>query len=234
MSETNVPAESDQSFRLPVWQWLILWMAVWVGIPVAAHYAAHGVVNGWHVAITFFLAINILICWWEISLGVQIGEIERWHHDPAGEQDRPHGSIFLVRASVADLLSTRLWARVWSEYAVYDPSYADRKSFGFAADVGNGYSTLIPGLIFLVGMTTGMLSPVVLGLIGALIFYQKFYGTSLYFFTYIFNRRYEGHSFGRLAGMVGGSNGIWLVFPAIGFYVCVRLILENRFDILWG
>jgi hypothetical protein len=200
---------------------------------VAAHYVVHGVVNGWHVAITFFLAINLLICWWEISLGVRIGDIERWHHDPAAVSERPRGSVFMVRASLRDLASTRLWARVWSEYALYDPSYADRRSFGFAGDVGNGWSTLLPGLFLVIGMTAGMVSPVVLGLVGALIFYQKFYCTSLYFFTYLFNRRYEGKRLGRVIAIVGGTNGIWLVFPAIGFYVCVRLLLENSFDVLW-
>jgi len=34
--------------------------------------------------------------------------------------------------------------------------------------------------------------------------------------------------------MVGGTNGTSLVFPAIGLYVCLRLILENRFDVIWN
>ena len=219
---------------LPVWTWLTLWMAAWVGIPVLAHFAVRGVVNPWHVALTVFLAINLLICVWEISLGVRIGEIERWHHDPAGARERPRGLVYLAPASPRDLVSTRLWARVWSEYAIYDPSYADRRSFGFAADVGNGWSTLLPSLFFLVGMTAGMVPAVALGLVGAFIFYQKFYGTSLYFFTYLFNRRYEGHPLGRLIPIVGGTNGVWLVFPAIGLYVCIRLILENRYDRIWS
>jgi len=221
-------------FRLPVWAWLTLWMVLWVGTFVLAHYAVHGVVNGWQVALAFFLAINIMICVWEISLGARIGDIERWHHDPAGARERPRGTVYLARASLRDLVSTRLWARVWSEYAIFDPSYADRRSFGFAGDVGNGWSTLLPSLVFLVGMTSGMLSPVVLGIIGALMFYQKFYCTSVYFFTYIFNRRYEGHRLGRLIAVVGGTNGLWLVFPAIGLYVCFRIILETSFAVLWG
>ena len=31
--------------------------------------------------------------------------------------------------------------------------------------------------------------------------------------------------------MVGAINGIWLVFPLLGLYVCARLILD--FAILW-
>ena len=220
--------------RLPVWQWLLLWLVVWVGGAGAAHYAVHGVVNGWHLAVSLFLAINILICIWEISLGAQIGNIERWMHDPAARVERPRGLLWTRRVSFSELATTKLWARVWYEYARYDDGYADRKSFGFSIDVGNGWSSLLPSLFFLVGMTAGYASPVVLGLVGALLFYQKFYCTALYFFQYLFNRRYEGHSLSSVLAVVGGSNGIWLVFPAIGLYVCVRLVLEGRYDLLWS
>ncbi|MGI9432831.1 MAG: hypothetical protein ACR2PQ_11490 [Myxococcota bacterium] len=220
--------------RLPVWQWILVWLAVVVGGAAAAHYAVHGVVNGWHLAVSLFLAINILICIWEISLGAQITNIERWHHDPAARAERPRGLLWTQRVSPGELASTKLWARVWSEYARYDDGYADRKSFGFSIDVGNGWSSLLPSVFFLVGMTAGYASPVVLGLVGALLFYQKLYCTVLYFFQYLFNRRYEGHSLASVLAVVGGSNGIWIVFPAVGLYVCVRLVLENRFDLIWS
>ncbi len=220
--------------RLPVWVWLTLWLAAWLSGSVWGHYALHGVVNGWQVALALFLAINILICIWEISLYYRIGDIERWHSDPRSTSGRPTGSVYLSRVSLRDLASTHLWARVWSEYAFYDPAYADRRSFGFAIDVGNGFSTLLPSLFFFVAMTVPLVPAVVLGIVGAFIFYQKFYCTCLYFFTYVFNRRYQGHRLGSVAGVVGGTNGIWLVFPAIGLYVCIRLILENRFDLIWS
>lgn len=225
---------SQSQLRLPVWAWLSIWLLVWVGGSVVAHYAVHGVVNGWQIALAFFLSINILVCVWEISLFYRIGDIERWHREPRAISGRPSGSVYLARASFRDLRSTQLWARVWSEYALYDPSYADRRSFGFAADVGNGFVTLVPSLVLFFGMTFPILPPVVLGLIGAFVFYQKLYCTSLYFFTFLFNRRHEGHRLAPLLGIVGGTNGIWIVFPAIGLYVCIRLILEGRFDLLWS
>ena len=94
--------------------------------------------------------------------------------------------------------------------------------------------TLVPSLVFFFCMTFPILTPVVLGLSGALIFYQKFYCTSVYFWMYLFNGRHKGHRLGPLLGIVGGTNGIWIVFPAIGFYVCIRLILEGSFDLLWS
>jgi hypothetical protein len=232
--EGDAGDRSKSALRLPVWAWLTLWLLVSVGGSVVAHYAIHGVVNGWQVALAVFLSINILICVWEISLYYRIGDIERWHREPRATSGRPSGTVYLARVTLRELASTHLWARIWSEYAFYDPSYADRRSFGFAGDVGNGFVTLVPSLVLFFGMTVPVLPPVVLGLIGALIFYQKLYCTCVYFFTFVFNRRHEGHRLGPLIGIVGGTNGIWIVFPAIGLYVCIRLILEGRFDLLWS
>jgi hypothetical protein len=78
------------------------------------------------------------------------------------------------------------------------------------------------------------LPPVVLGIVGLLLFYQKLYGTLLYFFTYVFNRRYEGQPRAAVWTFVGGVNGIWLVFPAMGLWVCFRLIWERSFAVLAG
>jgi hypothetical protein len=230
----SAKAESGAGLRMPVWAWLMLWATFWVGAPVATHRAIHGVTNGWHVLLSIFLAINILICGWEISLWHRIGDIRRWFHDPKGSPDRPRGNLYTTPVSLREFFSTRLWARTWLGYAHWDDGYADPKSFGFAIDVGNGFSTLIPGLLFLVGMTLPLFSPIVLGIIGLLIFYQKFYGTCLYFFQFVYNRRYENRSWSGLLAVVGGTNGLWLVFPAIGIYVCLRLILESRFDVLWS
>ena len=220
-------------FRLPVWAWFSLWVVLVVGISALAHYAVRGVVNGWQLSIAFFLAINIVICWWEISLGMRSSDIERWNRDPEGLKERPPAGVLTARASLKDLTSTHLWVRVWSEYSYYDPSYTNRRSYGFWADVGNGWNTLLPSIFFLAGMTAGMVPPVVLGIVGTLIFYQKFYCTALYFAAYFFNRRYAGRPLGRIVAVVGGTNSVWLLFPAIGLYASIVLILQNRFDIFW-
>jgi hypothetical protein len=229
----NGVADRPSSLRLPVWAWLSLWMVAWVGLPVAAHYAAHDIVNGWQVAVAFFLAINLLICIWEISLWHRIDDIRRWFHDPKGNPDRPRGNLYTTAVSLREFASTRLWSRVWLGYAYWDDGYADPKSFGFAIDVGNGFSTLIPSLLFLIGMTFPIFSPAVLGIIGLLVFYQKFYGTCLYFFQYLYNRRFQDRPLAGVIAVVGGTNGLWLIFPAIGLWVCTRLILDGSYDVIW-
>lgn len=233
MSTDTMP-RSDTALRLPVWGWLVAWMAFWVGGAVAAHYAMHGVVNGWHVALATFLAINLLICVWEISLWHRMADIQRWYRLPRGSGDRPRGNLYTTSITLREFWSTRLWARTWLGYTHWDDGYADPKSFGFAIDVGNGFSTLVPSVLFLVGMTVPIFSPAVLGIVGLLVFYQKFYGTCLYFFQYLYNRRYRNRPLSGVLAVVGGTNGLWFVFPAAGLFVCVRLILDRSFQILWS
>ena len=81
-------------------------------------------------------------------------------------------------------------------------------------------------------MTAGMVPPLVLGIVGLIIFYQKFYCTTLYFIAYVFNRRYAGRPMAWVIAIVGGTNGVWILFPGIGLYVCLRLIVENSYAIL--
>ena len=81
--------EQAGALRLPLWVWLTAWMAVFVGGAVLVHRVAHGSVNGWQVALSFFLAVNLLICIWEISLWHRIRDIRRWFHMPSGQGDRP-------------------------------------------------------------------------------------------------------------------------------------------------
>jgi hypothetical protein len=61
---------------------------------------------------------------------------------------------------------------VWSTYSLYDPSYCNRESFGFFIDVGNGWTTLVPSLVFVWGLTYDILEPRALGIMGCLMFYQ--------------------------------------------------------------
>jgi hypothetical protein len=219
--------------RLPVWIWIAVWMLLWVGVPVALHRARHGVVNGWQLTLALFLAVNLLICVWEISLWRRIDDIRRWFALPRTSAERPHGNLYTTRVSLREACSSRLWARTWLGYAHWDDGYADPKSFGFAIDVGNGLVTLVPSVLFLLGMTFPIFSPVVLGVLGLLLFYQKLFGTALYFFQYVFNRRYQGRPLAGVLAVVGGTNGVWLVFPLLGVYVCLRLVLERSFDVLW-
>lgn len=99
-------------------------------------------------------------------------------------------------------------------------------------DVGNGWSTLIPSLLFVYCLVDqSFLSARILGMIGLVKFYQEFYGTIIYGLSYIFNKRYVGCSWIEVAGFVGFANGLWFVFPLIGMWASVDMINSNSYQV---
>ena len=42
------------------------------------------------------------------------------------------------------------------------------------------------------------------------------YGTVLYYLSFFYNGRQRGIPIAEVIGWVGGSNGIWIIFPLIG------------------
>ena len=62
-------------------------------------------------------------------------------------------------------------------------------------------------------MTFDFVPPRVLGIVGIIIFWQMFYGTAVYFFQFVNNRRYKGHSLRDLLLFVGGK---LIVQPVVG------------------
>ena len=134
--------------------------------------------------------------------------------------------------SVSNIFSSKYWSRVWSTYSLYDPSYANKESYGFFIDVGNGWSTLVPSFLYMIGVSVHTIMPArALGILGVVKFYQEFYGTILYFLSYIFNGRYKGKTTFEVMLFVGLSNGLWFFFPMLGMYLSVVLIYSDSFSI---
>lgn len=140
--------------------------------------------------------------------------------------------FFLMPINASKAFSLKFWSRVWSTYSMYDPSYSNRESFGFFVDVGNGWTTLIPSLLWLVCMTYHDLIPAqVLGMLGLVKFYQEFYGTCIYFLSFFFNERQKNKSFFEVALFVGFSNGLWFFFPLVGIFASIELIRTNSYEV---
>ena len=102
---------------------------------VALHYYLHGVVNVTQVSLAVFIVINLIISFWEIVLGWNITRI---HSDYKILQEKYKSErlkacmdLFLTDIPSGQELSPKIWSRIWSTYALYDPSYANRESFGF-------------------------------------------------------------------------------------------------------
>ena len=127
----------------------------------------------------------------------------------------------------------KFWSKVWSTYSLYDPSYSNRESFGFFVDVGNGWTTCIPSILALLALTLDLpgISARTVGVACMLKYYQEFYGTVIYFLSYIMNGRYKGKEFVEVALFVGLTNGLWFFFPLLGMYTSVELINSDSFKI---
>lgn len=223
---------------LPIWLVVFGVTVVGTAIPVGLHVSRHGAINVHQLALSFFFWLNVIIAFWEICLFFRIdqirGQYDRFKDTYRGKELDRVLEFFGSKIPLSQLLSMSRWAEVWSSYALFDESYADKKSYGFFIDIGNGFSTLIPSLVFIYGITFELVPARALGIIGLLISYQMLYGTLVYFTSFVVNRRYRGHTPGNLAAFVGLTNALWTVFPVWGIAVSIWMIYRDSFAIFGG
>ena len=205
-------------------------------LPIALHRHVQGVWNVHQMGMAFFLWLNTIIALWEICLYLRIDLIAeqyaRFRTAYAGRELDRVKDFFSSRLTVSQIFSPTTWAEVWSSYAVFDESYANKESFGFFIDVGNGFSTLVPSLLVLYGMTYELFSARVTGIVALLILYQMWYGTIVYFGSFVLNERYVGHTRANLAVFVGLSNGLWFTFPLWGMAIALQMIFSDSYAVL--
>lgn len=161
---------------LKVYHVLIAYVLASTGLCVHLHLKEHNILSVLQACLSFFLCLNALICLWEISLGINIDfikkESDRLKKKYKGDKLKACMTFFLADITLAEVFSLKYWSIVWSTYSLYDPSYANRESFGFFIDVGNGWTTLPPTVLFCLGMTYELVSARVLGMVGLVSFYQ--------------------------------------------------------------
>lgn len=221
---------------LRVWMVVILFFLLgFVGL-IGWRIALFGHASPLFIALIVFSWINIVITAWEIALHLEIDLIERQY---AHYAENYHGrefdrvvDLFKSPIRVGEIFSTRTWAEIWSTYALFDDAYANKRSFGFWIDTGNGFFTLLPSLFVVYGLTTQAFSARVMGMVSLVLFWQVFYGTLIYFMAYIHSKQHKKHSLGHLLLLVGCTNGVWFTLPVIGMVVSVTMILSGTYDVL--
>lgn len=220
---------------LRVWMVVAAFVMAGAAVPIALHIARFGPNVGQIILVTFTW-INVMIALWEISLNLRISLIERQHTqfvtDYRGRELDRVIDFFTAPIRLRDIVRPSTWAQVWSSYSLFDPAYANRKSFGFWVDSGNGYVTLIPSLLFIYGITFDIMPARTLGIMGLLIFWMMFYGTVLYYVAYFVNKEYVGHTKRNLAIFIGGTNSLWLFAPAWGMVASIILINTDSYGFL--
>ena len=215
--------------------WNVILVAVLAGTatPVLLHHQVHGVLSPVQLVLAFFLWLNVIIALWELCLFFRIDRIEAEHtrmrHTYRGREITRIKDFMRSEVPAGRLLSPTLWAGIWSSYSLFDESYASKKSFGFFVDVGNGFTTLVPSLLFLHQMTFQQLPARALGIVGLLLFYQMWYGTVVYLGSYFLNRRHVGRPLWHVAVIVVVLNGLWLTFPLLGIYASISMIYSSSY-----
>ncbi len=234
MTVDQVQTEARE-LTVPAWGAMVAFIVCGTVFHIWLHHSINGTYNVNQIALIFFLIINLMVNFWEIGLLARSDQI---HDEYEATKDAYRGretdrfsEMFRKRIPVLKLLSFRQWTEVWSSYALFDPGYASRSSFGLNIDVANGWSTPIFATLFAYGMTFAFMPARVLGIIGVIMFWQMFYGTVVYFFQFFFAGRHKGHSPKTIALFIGTSNGLWFIFPLWGLAVSIWLILNDSYTI---
>lgn len=203
---------------------------------VAVHSALHGGPNPFHILLSLFFSVNLLICYWELCLFFRIDEItergERWRAWSRDSSRTAAAEFLMTRVPLTQACSPRVWADVWATYAVFDSAYVDRNTYGFNVDIANGFATPVTTLILYTAMTGGLLPAIAVGVLGTMLCWQWVYVSSLYLVSFFIGgkrRRVEARHF--YAFMVF-PNSVWILLPIVGLYVSIRLIVDGDFSIL--
>lgn len=230
-------------FSLTLCSFLVVYLSA--GYTLSTAFSTHDGFNWEMKVLTVFNYLNILIAYWEISLSLHLPLVMSQYSHLLSLPDSPLTIILdLLFTSTylsppSSIFSTLTWARIWSTYALYDPSYADGKSFGYMIDLGNGWSTIPTCVLYLLigaGVVGGDWTEVQVraaGVVGLLSYYQMFYGTILYMVSYYKNGRYRGKNWKEVAGFVGISNGLWIVGPSVGMSLGWRIVRDGDLKALY-
>ena len=124
------------------------------------------------------------------------------------------------------------WADVWATYSQFDSSYADRRTYGYNVDIANGFVTPLPTLILFAAFTVDFLPALVAGIMGAMIFWQLTYATSVYWVSFFVANRQSRLGRKDMYIYIWALNCPWVLFALLGLYVSIRLIVNGDYSVL--
>jgi len=188
------------------------------------------------ITLLFFNNLNILIALCEIALGKHITTVKSDYVILCQKYQHTHkefdACLAFLSMPLPCLFDGRAWSRMWSTYALYDPSYQNHESFGFFIDFGNGLSTIPPSLLLNYALILPQGSHYLsIGCIGICMYWQIMYGTLVYLLSFVYNKRYRGKGLLEVLAFVGISNSMWIIFPALGMYACFCMLRDRDMSI---
>lgn len=203
---------------------------------IGVRYLLHGDLDVFQALLTLFFSISLVICYWEMCLFFRRDYIEQrvefWRRRWDDTGKTPAVEFLTTSVPLNRILSPTVWADVWATYSMFDSAYADRNTYGFNIDIANGFATPAPTLILYVTYTAGLLPAVAAGILGAMLFWQWVYASSLYLVSFFVGQKQTRVTRREFYTYIFGPNAIWIVMPVLGLYVSVRLILDGDYNAL--
>ena len=229
------PTDPD-GWGMPAGLLAVLVIALLAVLGIGTRYHFQGDLNFIHCLFSLFFSTNLVICYWEMCLffrrdyiAARSGYWRRWRRRTGR---MPAAGFLSTRVPLTRILSPAVWADVWATYSMVDPSYLERETFSFNADVGNGFVTPLPTLVLYAAYTVGFIPAVVAGILGAMLFWQWVYLTSMYCVTFFAAGAHARITRRELYACFAVPNSVWVLMPLLGLYVSVRLILDGDFSVL--
>jgi len=235
------PAQTEPDGRwgrleVTPWSFTVLVIIIPIVGGIGGRYWLRGDFDVMHALLILFFSINLWICYWEICLFLKRDYIERrakyWRRHQQETGQMPTIEFLTGKVPLTKTLSPFLWADVWATYAQIDGSYADRRTYGYNVDIGNGFLTPVSTLVLYAAFTFDFLPALAAGIIGVIMFWQLTYGTSLYWVSFFLAKRHTQLSRREICIYVWSLNSPWLLFPLLGLYVSIRLIADGNYSIL--
>ena len=221
---------------IPVLPFALLVIAALAAIGMGVRYGLYGHLSVTYCVFAVFFSTNLLICLWEVSLYLAHDRIDRraehWRNLRRETGVSPARAFLGAKVPPGKILSPAFWIDVWAAYCHYDDGYKDRGSFAFNVDVANGFITWLPTLVLYAAYATRCLPAVAAGIIGAMLFWQWVYNSSLYWFSFRVAGRHESIRPRDMWVYVFGPNFVWIAIPMFGIYVSLRLILDGNYQVL--
>ena len=78
----------------------------------------------------------------------------------------------------------------------------------------------------------GFCRPVAAGILGAMLFWQWVYASSLYLVSFFVGQKQTRITTREFYTYIFSLNAIWIVMPVLGLYVSIRLILDGDYSAL--
>ena len=232
----NGSEQASGNGGIPALPFAALVILALAALGMAIRYGLYGHLSMVYCVFALFFSINLLICFWEASLYLAHDRIdqraEHWRNLSRETGVSPAMAFLGSKVPPAKILSPAFWIDVWAAYCHFDDAYKDRGSFAFNVDVANGFVTWLPTLILYAAYTADFLPAVAAGIVGAMLFWQWVYNSSLYVFSFLVAGRHKSLSPFDKWVYVYSLNLVWIAIPAFGLYVSIRLILDGNYQVL--